>query len=64
MDLQREHLAEWLEDRSRLLVGFDDFAAIELAICAGAVRECRMLIGGIIACEGQPYPTNGGEAVG
>jgi uncharacterized protein YfdQ (DUF2303 family) len=63
-ELQREALADWLEDRARLLRGFNDFAAIELALCAVSVRERRMMLGGIIACDGQPYPCNGGERIG
>lgn len=60
---ERDIIAEWLEDRARLLTGFDDFAALELSICAQAVRESHLLLGGIIACSGQPYPTNGGEQI-
>jgi hypothetical protein len=63
-DLLFETLADWLEDRARLLTGFDDFGAMELAICAQAVRERQMLPGGVIGGIGQPYPTNGGERIG
>jgi hypothetical protein len=54
--LQLDLVAEWLEDRARLLTGFDDFGAMELAICAQAIREHLMLPGGIIGGLGQPYP--------
>lgn len=63
-DLVFEMLAEWLDDRALLLTGFDDFGAMELAICAQAVRERQMLPGGIIGGIGQPYPTHGGEQIG
>lgn len=62
--MELDVVAEWLEDRARLLTGFDDFGALEIAICAQALRERAMLPGGIIACIGQPYPTNGGERIG
>jgi hypothetical protein len=62
--LQLEVVAEWLEDRARLLTGFDDFGALELAICAQAMRDRQLLPGGIIGGFGQPYPTNNGERIG